>query len=84
MSAPVPVPGPDPLLFTATYQTRQFDTTNSPNDVGINGGAHGVLDNMANPPASGIAAEAASLDFAQKVAEGTYEYPAKTPSIGTV
>jgi len=83
MSAPVPVPGPDPLLFTATYQTRQFDTTLSPNEVGINGGASGVLDAMANPPASGIAAEAAALEFAQDVAEGTYEYPAHTPSVGT-
>ena len=83
MSAPVPVPGPDPVLFTATYQTRQFDTTNQPNDVGINGGAAGVFDSLSDPPESGVAAEDSALTFAQEVATGDYEYPTPSPSIGT-
>lgn len=84
MTAPVPVPGDQsPVLFTATYQTKQFDTSQSPNEVGINGGFLGVLGNLADPPATGTAAEGAVLTFAQEVALGEYVYDEVPPSIGT-
>lgn len=84
MTAPVPLSGDQsPVLFTATYQTKQFDTSQSPNEVGINGGFVGVFGNLADPPADGVAAEEAADTFAHEVALGEYTYDEVPPSVGT-
>lgn len=61
MSAPVPFGSPGvPLLFSATYQTKQFDTSIPGAQVtGPNGTNSSVFDAMDAPEATGVAAEAA-------------------------
>jgi hypothetical protein len=71
MSAPTPWNGPLPILFTGSFQKRQFGvgsayvTTWIQTPGSLTGGT--VFDNLVNPPAGGVTAEAVSLTFAQAV-----------------
>lgn len=71
MSAPTPWNGPLPILFTGSFQKRQYGVgsayvpTFSVAPGSLGGGT--VFDNLVNPPAGGVTAETASLQFAQSV-----------------
>jgi len=68
MGAPTPWNGPLPTLFTGSYLKRTPGTGNLyVGSYASAGGGGTVFDDLVNPPASGVAAEVASLDTAQAV-----------------
>jgi hypothetical protein len=68
MSAPTPWSGTIPLLFTGSYLTRTPGTGNLyVGSYASAGGGGTVFDDLVNPPATGVAAEEASLAWAQGV-----------------
>jgi hypothetical protein len=66
MGAPTPWSGPLPELFTGSYMKKQFGTGGL-YVQGQTGAGGTVIDDLVNPPASAVAAEAASLTWAQAV-----------------
>lgn len=82
MSAPTPWNGPLPIIFTGSYQNRQNGVGNL--YVGSYSAANGggtVFDNLVNPPTTGVAAEEASLDFAQAVGVAALTWNAKATDV---
>lgn len=66
MGAPTPWSGPLPEVFTGSYLKKQFGTGGLyvQNQTGAGGT---VIDDLVNPPATAVTAEAASLAWAQAV-----------------
>lgn len=68
MGAPTPWSGSLPLLFTGSYLKKTPGTGNLyVGSYAAAGGGGTVFDDLVNPPSTGVAAEEASLDWAQGV-----------------
>lgn len=68
MSTPTPWSGPLPGLFTGSYLKRTPGTGNLyVGSYAAAGGGGTVFDDLVNPPSTGVAAETASLDWAQAI-----------------
>jgi hypothetical protein len=84
MSAPTPWSGPVPSFFTGQYLKRTPGTGNLyVGSYAAAGGGGTVFDTLVNPPSTGVAAETASLEWAQGIGSEALTSPTHGKSFWT-